>query len=155
MDGTAGGRYPDAATLAQAIADHWRGGPHNRLAVLTGGEPLLQLDDALIDALHAQKFRIAVETNGTLSAPKNLDWICVSPKSGAPLIQTAGHELKLVYPQPGAEPHLFTGLDFENFLLQPMDGPNHAANTQAAIAYCLAHPLWRLSLQTHKVLGLR
>jgi 7-carboxy-7-deazaguanine synthase (Cx14CxxC type) len=155
MDGTEGGRYPTAQTLAQAIAALWQGGPENRLAVLTGGEPLLQVDDALIDALHAQNFRIAVETNGTVPAPKSLDWICVSPKSGAPLVQTSGHELKLVYPQPGADPERYAALNFENFLLQPMDGPNHAANTAAAIAYCLAHPHWRLSLQTHKFLGLR
>jgi 7-carboxy-7-deazaguanine synthase (Cx14CxxC type) len=155
MDGTLGGRYPGAQALAQAIADLWQGGRQNRLAVLTGGEPLLQVDSALIDALHAENFRIAIETNGTVRAPKNLDWICVSPKAGAPLVQTAGQELKLVYPQPGAEPERFAALDFENFLLQPMDGPNQAANTAAAIAYCLAHPRWRLSLQTHKFLGLR
>jgi 7-carboxy-7-deazaguanine synthase (Cx14CxxC type) len=154
MDGTNGGRYP-AAALADAIEAQWQGGPKNRLAVLTGGEPLLQVDAALIAALHTRAFRIAVETNGTLPAPPGLDWICVSPKSGAPLIQTTGHELKLVYPQPGAEPDRFAGLDFQNFLLQPMDGPNHAANTRSAIAYCLTHPRWRLSLQTHKVLGLR
>jgi 7-carboxy-7-deazaguanine synthase (Cx14CxxC type) len=155
MDGTHGGRYPAADSLADAIEAQWQGGPENRLAVLTGGEPLLQVDAALIAALHARAFRIAVETNGTQPAPPGLDWICVSPKSGAPLVQTTGHELKLVYPQEGAEPDRFAGLDFTHFLLQPMDGPNHAANTQAAIAYCLTHPQWRLSLQTHKLLGLR
>jgi 7-carboxy-7-deazaguanine synthase (Cx14CxxC type) len=155
MDGTQGGRYPTARSLAQAIANLWQGGPQNRLAVLTGGEPLLQVDEALIEALHAQNFRIAIETNGTLPAPKTLDWICVSPKSGAPLVQTTGQELKLVFPQPGADPESYAGLDFENFLLQPMDGPDRAANTQAAIAYCLTHPHWRLSPQTHKFLGLR
>jgi 7-carboxy-7-deazaguanine synthase (Cx14CxxC type) len=155
MDGTGGGRYPDAESLAEAIATLWQGGPHNRMAVLTGGEPLLQVDGALIDALHARDFRVAVETNGTQPAPKTLDWICVSPKAGAPLVLTTGQELKLVYPQPGAEPERFSALDFENFLLQPMDGPKRAANTKAAIAYCLAHPRWRLSLQTHKFLGLR
>jgi 7-carboxy-7-deazaguanine synthase (Cx14CxxC type) len=155
MDGTQGGRYPTADALADAIEAQWQGGSKNRLAVLTGGEPLLQVDAALIAALHARGFRIAVETNGTQPAPPGLDWICVSPKSGAPLIQTTGHELKLVYPQPGAEPERYAGLDFRNFLLQPMDGPNLTANTQAAIAYCLANPQWRLGLQTHKVLGLR
>jgi 7-carboxy-7-deazaguanine synthase (Cx14CxxC type) len=155
MDGTSGGRYADAAALAEAIARHWTGGDTGRLAVLTGGEPLLQVDDALIAALHARAFRIAVETNGTQKAPAGLDWICVSPKAGAKLVQMRGDELKLVYPQPGAEPALFAGLDFSHFLLQPMDGPDLAAHTAAAIAYCLAHPQWRLSVQTHKVLGLR
>jgi 7-carboxy-7-deazaguanine synthase (Cx14CxxC type) len=155
MDGTLGGRYANAETLALAIASQWQGGPHNRLAVLTGGEPFLQVDDALIEALHAESFRIAVETNGTMRAPKHLDWICVSPKAAAPLAQTTGQELKLVYPQRGAEPERYTALDFEHFLLQPMDGPNLSANTAAAIAYCLAHPRWRLSPQTHKFLGLR
>jgi 7-carboxy-7-deazaguanine synthase (Cx14CxxC type) len=155
LDGTSGGRYADAEALAEAIASHWGGGQSDRLVVLTGGEPLLQVDDALIGALHARAFRIAVETNGTQPAPAGLDWICVSPKAGAPLVQTSGDELKLVYPQPDAEPALFAGLDFSNFLLQPMDGPDLAAHTDAAIIYCLAHPRWRLSVQTHKVLGLR
>lgn len=155
-DGLGGGRFPDAAALAQRIADTWEGDPVARpLVVLTGGEPLLQLDDALIDALHAHGFEIAVETNGTLLAPAGVDWICVSPKSGAPLVQTRGHELKLVYPQPGAEPERFVALDFDSLLLQPMDGPDRERNTEAALRYCLAHPRWRLTLQTHKMLGIR
>ncbi len=155
-DGLGGGRFPDAAALAQRIADTWEGDPVARpLVVLTGGEPLLQLDDALIDALHAHGFEIAVETNGTLPAPAGVDWICVSPKSGAPLVQTRGHELKLVYPQPGAEPERFVALDFDSLLLQPMDGPDRERNTEAALRYCLAHPRWRLTLQTHKMLGIR
>ncbi len=154
-DGDGGGRFADAPALADAIAAKWQGGAANRLVVLTGGEPLLQVDAALIDALHARAFRIAVETNGTRPAPPGLDWICVSPKAGADLVLRQGAELKLVYPQPGAEPALFGGLDFRHFLLQPMDGPDVAAHTRAAIAYCLAHPQWRLSVQTHKVLGLR
>lgn len=155
MDGTGGGRYSAAGDLADAIEALWQGGPKNRLVVLTGGEPLLQVDAALIDALHARTFRIAVETNGTQPAPAGLDWICVSPKSGAPLVQISGNELKLVYPQQGAEPERFAGLQFDHFLLQPMDGPHQAANTMAAVAYCLAHPEWRLSVQAHKFLGLR
>jgi 7-carboxy-7-deazaguanine synthase (Cx14CxxC type) len=155
MDGTGGGRYPDAETLAAAVESHWQSGSRHRLVVLTGGEPLLQVDASLIAALHARAFRIAVETNGTLPAPAGLDWICVSPKSGATLAQTTGHELKLVYPQHGAEPERFAALDFQHFMLQPMDGADLAANTNAAIAYCLTHPQWRLSIQTHKLLGLR
>lgn len=155
-DGLGGGRFPDAAALTQRIADTWEGDPVARpLVVLTGGEPLLQLDDALIDALHAHGFEIAVETNGTLPAPAGVDWICVSPKSGAPLVQTRGHELKLVYPQVGAEPERFAALDFDSLLLQPMDGPDRERNTEAALRYCLAHPRWRLTLQTHKMLGIR
>ncbi len=153
--GTGGGRFVGAAALAQAIEAAWTGGADSRLAVLTGGEPLLQTDAALIDALHARGFTVAVETNGTQPAPPGLDWVCVSPKAGAPLVLTAGHECKLVYPQPGAEPARFEHLCFDHFLLQPMDGPDRDANVQAAIAYCLAHPRWRLSLQTHKILGLR
>jgi 7-carboxy-7-deazaguanine synthase len=154
-DGDGGGRFANADRLADAIASKWQGGADNRLVVLTGGEPLLQVDAPLIDALHANGFRIAVETNGTQPAPRGLDWICVSPKAGAEFVLRQGDELKLVYPQQGADPALFGGLDFRHFLLQPMDGPDVAANTQAAIAYCLAHPQWRLSVQTHKVLGLR
>jgi 7-carboxy-7-deazaguanine synthase (Cx14CxxC type) len=154
-DGDGGGRFADANALADAITAKWQGGAANRLVVLTGGEPLLQVDAPLIDALHAKGFRIAIETNGTQAAPVGLDWVCVSPKAGAELVLSQGDELKLVYPQPGADPTLFGGLDFRHFLLQPMDGPDVAANTQAAIAYCLAHPQWRLSVQTHKVLGLR
>lgn len=152
-DGTQGGRY-DAAGLAAAVAALWPGGgvPY---VVCTGGEPLLQLDAALIDALHGAGFEVAVETNGTKAAPPGIDWLCVSPKAGAPLVQTRGDELKLVYPQPGAEPERFAGLDFARRFLQPMDGPRATENTAAAIAYCLAHPEWRLSVQTHKALGLR
>ena len=123
--------------------------------IVTGGEPLLQLDEELIDALHQRGFEVAVETNGTKPAPASLDWICVSPKAGAPFVQTSGNELKLVYPQEQAPPEKFAGLDFEHFFLQPMDGPETAINTERAIEYCLAHPRWRLSIQTHKLVGLR
>jgi 7-carboxy-7-deazaguanine synthase len=155
VDGTDGGRFADAVALAKVIAACWGGERQNRLVVCTGGEPLLQLDAALIEALHAEGFSIAVETNGTIAAPDGLDWICVSPKADVPLAQTAGQELKLVYPQPGVDPARFEALAFERFSLQPMDGPDREANTQATIAYCLSHPRWRLSLQTHKYLGLR
>jgi 7-carboxy-7-deazaguanine synthase len=154
MDGPGGGRFADAEALAGAIEGTWGGGAADRLAVLTGGEPTLQLDAALIAALHARGFEIAIETNGTLPVPEGVDWICVSPKADAPLVQTRGQELKLVYPQAGHDPARFEQLDFERFLLQPMDGPDRAANTEAAIAYCLAHPRWRLSVQTHKYLGI-
>jgi 7-carboxy-7-deazaguanine synthase len=154
MDGPGGGRFPDAEALADAISGAWTGGPDNRLVVCTGGEPLLQLDPPLISALHDRGFTIAVETNGTLAAPAGVDWICVSPKAQAPVVQTAGQELKLVFPQAGVDPQTFAGLDFERFYLQPMDGPDRLANTEAAIAYCLAHPQWRLSVQTHKYLGI-
>jgi 7-carboxy-7-deazaguanine synthase (Cx14CxxC type) len=154
-DGTSGGRYDSAAALADAIAAQWTGEQAARYVVLTGGEPLLQLDPPLIDALHARGFSIAIETNGTIDAPAGVDWICVSPKAGAGLIQRHGHELKLVYPQAGAEPENFAGLAFERFSLQPMDGPDVIENTARAIDYCLAHPQWRLSLQTHKTLGIR
>jgi 7-carboxy-7-deazaguanine synthase len=154
MDGPGGGRFADAESLADAIADKWEGGPGDRLVVCTGGEPLLQLDKALIDALHARGFSIALETNGTLPAPDGIDWICVSPKAQAPVTQRSGQELKLVFPQQGVDPSRFEAWDFERFLLQPMDGPDRVANTQAAIAYCLAHPRWRLSVQTHKYLGI-
>jgi len=154
-DGDGGGRFASAGALADAIAAHWRGGHANRLAVLTGGEPLLQVDAALIDALHARGFTIAVETNGTIAPPAGLDWVCVSPKAGAPLVALAGDELKLVFRQAEAPPETFAGLAFRHFLLQPMDGPDAARHTRDAVAYCLAHPQWRLSVQTHKVLGLR
>lgn len=154
-DGTLGGKY-SAQQLAALIAAQWPAqAAGRRFVVCTGGEPLLQLDAALIDALHQHSFEIAVETNGTIAAPPGIDWLCVSPKSSAPLAQTRGHELKLVYPQKDARPEQFEHLDFQHFLLQPMDSPEQAANTQAAIAYCLQHPVWRLSLQTHKVVGLR
>jgi 7-carboxy-7-deazaguanine synthase len=155
LNGTGGGRFADAAALAGAIEGAWTGGPDHRLVVLNGGEPLLQVDAALTAALHARGFTIAVETNGTQKRPAGLDWVCVSPKAGAALQLHEGDELKLVFPQPGAEPSLFAALNFRHFLLQPMDGPDQSANTQAAIAYCLAHPQWRLSVQTHKVVGLR
>ncbi len=154
-DGAGGGRFASADALADAIAAFWQGGPANRLVVLTGGEPLLQVDSPLIDALHARGFAIAIETNGTIPPPAGLDWVCVSPKATAPLVIEAGDELKLVYPQAEAPPERFAGLAFRHFLLQPMDGPEALRHTQAAIEYCLLHPQWRLSLQTHKVLGLR
>ena len=153
-DGPGGGKFKTAADLAAAIAAAWEGPPEHRLVVLTGGEPLLQLDAALVDALHAAGFSIALETNGTLAAPAGVDWICVSPKADAPLAQTTGQELKLVYPQAGVDPARFEHLAFERFALQPMDGPDRDAATRAAIAYCLAHPRWRISLQTHKYLGI-
>ena len=152
-DGEGGGKFADAASLAAAVAARWRG-DGERLVVITGGEPLLQVDEPLIAALKAERFSIAVETNGTISAPAGLDWIFVSPKAQASVVQTRGQELKLVYPQPGVDPARFAGLDFERFYLQPMDGPNRDENTQACVAYCLLHPRWRLSVQTHKYLGL-
>jgi 7-carboxy-7-deazaguanine synthase (Cx14CxxC type) len=154
MDGPGGGRFADAEALAAAVEAAWPGGPEHRLAVLTGGEPLLQLDPPLVAALHARGFSLALETNGTLPAPAGVDWICVSPKADAPLAQTSGQELKLVFPQVGVDPARFERLAFDRFLLQPMDGPDRAANTATAIAYCLAHPRWRLSVQTHKYLGI-
>jgi 7-carboxy-7-deazaguanine synthase len=155
MDGTDGGRYKNADALANAIEANWTGGDERRFCVLTGGEPLLQVDRALIDALHDRHFEIAVETNGTVEPPDGLDWICVSPKAGADLKVRAAQELKLVYPQPDAMPDRFADLPFERFCLQPMDGPDLAANTARAVTYCLAHPQWRLSVQTHKNLGIR
>ena len=156
-DGTLGGRYGSATELADTIAAQWIGAHANRYVVLTGGEPLLQVDSALVDALHARGFAIGVETNGTIVPPDGMDWICVSPKAGAELAVRHGHELKLVYPQAeaAAAPENFTGLAFERFSLQPMDGPDVAENTARAVEYCLAHPQWRLSLQTHKTLGIR
>ena len=153
-DGAGGGKFETAEALAGRIETTWTGGADNRLVVCTGGEPLLQLDNALIAALHARGFQIAVETNGTLPAPGGLDWICVSPKADAALAQTSGQELKLVFPQPGVDPARFEGLDFERFYLQPMDGPGLEANVKSAVAYCLRRPRWRLSVQTHKYLGL-
>lgn len=155
MDGTGGGRFRSAEALASAIAAEWGKSREHRFVVLTGGEPLLQVDRALVDALHREGFFIAVETNGTQEAPRGIDWICVSPKAGAPLKLTRGHELKLVYPQRDLPPHDLGALAFDHFFLQPMDGPEQAANTAAAIAYCLEHPRWRLSVQTHKVVGIR
>jgi 7-carboxy-7-deazaguanine synthase (Cx14CxxC type) len=153
-DGEGGGRFEASERLAAAVEAAWRGGDRGRLVVFTGGEPLLQLDEPLIAALHGRGFEIALETNGTIAAPEGIDWICVSPKADAPLAQTSGQELKLVYPQEKADPSRFEGLDFERFYLQPMDGPDRDSNTQAAVAYCLSHPRWRLSVQTHKYLGL-
>lgn len=155
-DGDGGGKFATAEQLAAEVAAHWPAGEvARRFVVCTGGEPLLQVDTALLAALHAEDFEIAVETNGTQSAPAGLDWICVSPKAKAPLVLRQGHELKLVYPQAEAAPEQYAALEFGHFFLQPMDGPDLADNTRAAMAYCLAHPQWRLSLQTHKLLGIR
>ncbi|HYZ61640.1 MAG TPA: 7-carboxy-7-deazaguanine synthase [Acetobacteraceae bacterium] len=154
VDGKGGGRFSTAAALAEAIEAAWLGGEHDRYVVVTGGEPLLQLDSALVDAIHARGFAIAVETNGTLEPPAGLDWTTVSPKAGAPLRLRSGSELKLVFPQPGLDPASLEALAFEHHWLQPMDGPQRVANTEAAVAYCLAHPRWRLSLQTHKLIGI-
>jgi len=153
VDGPGGGRYATPSGLAHAAEALWRG-DGGRLVVCTGGEPLLQLDEPLIAAFHAAGFEVAVETNGTLAAPPGLDWICVSPKGHNALAQTSGDELKLVFPQDGVDPADFEALAFDRFLLQPKDGPDRAANTEAAIAYCLARPRWRLSVQTHKYLGI-
>ncbi|MGD0346192.1 MAG: 7-carboxy-7-deazaguanine synthase [Terracidiphilus sp.] len=156
-NGPGGGKFTSAEELTAAVEEKWpdSDAPGKRFVVCTGGEPLLQLDSALIDALHAHGFKIAVETNGTIAAPPGLDWICVSPKAGAELQQRTGDELKLVYPQAGADPAAFESLQFRHFFLQPMDGPNRIANMQAALQYCLDHPRWRLSLQTHKLLGIQ
>jgi 7-carboxy-7-deazaguanine synthase (Cx14CxxC type) len=156
LDGASGGRFESAQALAAAIAEKWPPGPPlgQRFVVCTGGEPLLQLDASLIDALHGRDFEIAVETNGTIEVPAGLDWLCVSPKAGTELKQLSGDELKLVYPQAGVNPRDFKGLPFCHFFLQPMDGPSRAANTELALRYCLDHPQWRLSLQTHKILGI-
>ncbi len=155
-DGVNGGKFATPDTLVIAALGQLPGGVPSQgmLLVCTGGEPLLQVDTPLIDAFHAAGFEIAVETNGTIEAPAGIDWICVSPKADAPLKQTSGHELKLVFPQDSARPERFEALGFEHFFLQPMDGPSREANTVAATAYCLAHPRWRLSLQTHKMIGI-
>jgi 7-carboxy-7-deazaguanine synthase len=155
-NGPGGGKFGSADALAAAIEEKWPPPvhPNRRFVVCTGGEPLLQLDPSLVEALHARHFEIAVETNGTITAPSGIDWICVSPKAGTELKQITGDELKLVYPQPGAEPERFASLTFRNFFLQPMDGPSREANTQLALRYCMAHPQWRISLQTHKLLGI-
>lgn len=153
-DGEGGGKFRTPEDLADAVEAAWTGGPNDRLVVCTGGEPLLQLDTRAIAALHARGFMIAVESNGTVEAPTGIDWICISPKADAPVVQTRGQELKLVYPQEKALPERFADLDFERFYLQPMDGPDRDRNTQLAVAYCLSHPQWRLSVQTHKYLGL-
>ncbi|MEH0972221.1 7-carboxy-7-deazaguanine synthase [Micromonospora sp. CPCC 205546] len=156
-DGPGGGRFRSAQDLAAAVAKAWAGAAHPKskpYVVCTGGEPLLQLDTAAVEALHYEGFEVAIETNGTRPLPAGVDWVCVSPKAGTELVITQGDDLKLVYPQPGADPERFESLDFAHFLLQPMDGPDQAANTQAAINYCLAHPQWSLSLQTHKYVGI-
>jgi len=157
-DGTLGGKYLTAESLADQISSLWpTGDRRHRLVVATGGEPLLQVDRDLINALHSRDFRIAIETNGTIAAPEGIDWVCVSPKAGAEWKQRHGQELKLVYPQPDLMPEVlpWATLQFEHLLLQPMDGPDAARNTASAVAYCQANPKWRLSLQTHKMLGIR
>lgn len=156
MDGLHGGRYATPRELAAKVASLWPtelsiGRPY---VVCTGGEPLLQLDETLVDAFHEAGFEVAVETNGTIAVPAGIDWICMSPKANTELVQLSGHELKLVYPQPGAEPEKYTHLDFSHFFLQPMDGPFRESNTQLALDYCLQNPQWRLSLQTHKLLNI-
>lgn len=153
-DGPGGGRFETAVELARAVAAKWPSEEERRFVVCTGGEPLLQLDRAAIDALHDRRFEIAIETNGTIAPPPGIDWICVSPKAGSTLVVETGHELKLVYPQPGAEPERFEDLAFEHFFLQPMDGTERERNTALAVEHCLRHPRWRLSLQTHKLLGI-
>ena len=153
-DGQGGGRFRTADDLARAIATAWDAQPDHRFVVFTGGEPLLQLDSDLIAAVHLAGFEIAIETNGTIAAPPGVDWICVSPKAAAPLLQKSGSELKLVFPQALQSPELYETLDFQHFFIQPMDGAERERNTQLAIAYCLNHPRWRLSLQTHKLLGI-
>lgn len=156
-DGPGGGLYESARDLARAAAARWPGGPSAKarpFLVCTGGEPLLQLDRALVAAFHEAGFEVAVETNGTRPAPPGIDWLCVSPKAGAELVLRSGDEIKLVFPQDGAEPERFKDLDFQRFFLQPMDGPERARNTQMALRYCLEHPQWSLSLQTQKILGI-
>ena len=154
-DGPGGGKFVTAAALAEAVDHAWPApGEGSRLVVCTGGEPLLQLDAALVDAFHARGFEVAVETNGTQPVPPGLDWICVSPKAGAEIVLTSGDELKLVYPQPAAMPERFERLAFRHHFLQPMDGPERVRNTQLAVEYCKAHPRWRLSVQAHKYLGI-
>jgi 7-carboxy-7-deazaguanine synthase (Cx14CxxC type) len=156
-DGPGGGKFATAADLGRAIADKWPADSSptaRRMVVCTGGEPLLQLDPAAIDALHQLGFAVAVESNGTMLPPAGLDWICVSPKVGAELVLRSGNELKLVFPQEGGDPELYRDLAFDHFLLQPMDGPARERNTRLALEYCLRHPEWRLSLQTHKMLGI-
>jgi 7-carboxy-7-deazaguanine synthase (Cx14CxxC type) len=155
-DGTGGGKIETAESLADAVASHWPvSSKAHRFVVCTGGEPLLQLDRAAIEALHARSFRVAIETNGTIAPPAGIDWVCVSPKATAALAINTGDELKLVYPQADALPERFESLAFDHFFLQPMDGPAREANTRGAVEYCLAHPRWRLSIQSHKIIGIR
>ena len=155
IDGTEGGRYDSADALADKVTALWPKGRRDRFVVCTGGEPLLQLDLALIEALHARGFEIAIETNGTIPLPADLDWVCVSPKAGNALAVTSGDELKIVVPQDGLDPLAFAELAFRRFSVQPMDGPERGRNTEFAIRFCLEHPKWQLSLQTHKVTGIR
>ena len=160
-EGPDGGKFATAEDLATAIARRWPAPAHTGttklrpLLIFTGGEPLLQLDGPLIDAVHGHGFEVAIETNGTIAAPSGIDWVCVSPKANAALVQRSGNELKLVYPQPQIAPDQVEHLEFDHFFLQPMDGPQRERNTQLAMQYCLEHPNWRLSLQTHKMLGIR
>lgn len=154
-DGAGGGRFADAEALAEAAEAHWGPGTERRFVVLTGGEPMLQVDDALVDALHARGFRIAIESNGTLPAHPGIDWVCISPKAGSHVVQRSGDELKLVWPQPGTDLDAIEGWDFAHFLIQPMDDARGQANVEAAVALAMARPRWRLTLQTHKLLGLR
>ncbi len=153
-DGPGGGKFLTADDLAEAVSRTWGPKQSHRLVICTGGEPLLQLDELAIRALHDRKFEVAVETNGTQERPPGIDWLCVSPKAGAPLVLTSGDELKLVFPQPALDPSALTNLDFTHFFLQPMDGPHQQENARRAAEYCIAHPPWRLSLQAHKVVGL-
>ena len=157
VEGPDGGRFNSAEELANRIDATWQAVSRagRKFVVCTGGEPLLQLDRPMIGALHAREFEVAVETNGTIAAPDGIDWLCVSPKAGAELVQTRGDELKLVYPQAGAQPNNYAGLAFRHFFLQPMDGPHRQANTEQALRYCMENPVWRLSLQTHKFVGIR
>ncbi|MBO9713647.1 7-carboxy-7-deazaguanine synthase [Sphingomonas sp.] len=154
-NGLGGGKFADAEALADAVGGFWGEGDEARFVVLTGGEPMLQVDDALVDALHARGFRIAIETNGTLAVHPGIDWVCVSPKAGSEVVQRAGDELKLVWPQPGTDVDAIEGWAFRHFLVQPMDSPEAEANTRAAVDFAMARPQWRLTLQTHKLLGLR
>lgn len=155
VDGAGGGRFADAEALAAAAEAHWGAGCAARFVVLTGGEPMLQVDDALVDALHARGFRIAIESNGTIAAHPGIDWVCISPKAGSEVVQRSGDELKLVWPQDGIDPQALEAWDFAHFLVQPMDDARAAANRDAAIALAMARPRWRLTLQAHKLLGLR
>jgi 7-carboxy-7-deazaguanine synthase len=154
-DGLGGGKFATADALADAVLGFWGEGTEKRFVVLTGGEPMLQVDDALVDALHARGFRIAIESNGTLAAHPGIDWVCISPKAGSDVVQQRGDELKLVWPQPGTDVEAIEGWDFANFLIQPMDSVAAQENIEAAIAFAMARPKWRLTLQTHKMLGLR
>ncbi|WP_313535654.1 7-carboxy-7-deazaguanine synthase [Sphingomonas sp.] len=155
IDGLGGGRFADAATLVSAVEGHWGPGDERRFVVLTGGEPMLQIDDALVEALHARGFRIAIESNGTLPVHPGIDWVCISPKAGSAVAQRRGDELKLVWPQAGTDLEAIEGWDFAHFLIQPMDSAEVEANARAAIAVAMERPRWRLTLQTHKMLGLR